>query len=137
MGLKVGTSDVGVYLGSEQIAGVSGVTLQEVMHTKRGNTYTYLYFDCRNVSTLHMRAGTLPSGVTIHMCGGDNNTFDDAGTNALTGTDIATYASGEEKDTDVTGYEYVAIEYIGSGSTARYAASGSAIISGAQAVKCQ
>ena len=139
MGLKVGTSEVGVYLGAEKLAGVGDVvTLEPFQHNKRTNTYSYLYFDCGEGATLHISDVTLGSGSELHVRVGDNLTFDDANENTLTGLALGTIANGEEKDFIVSGHRYASIQYINaSGQARRYGASGSCTISGAQAVKAQ
>lgn len=138
MGVKVGVSDVGVYLGAEKLAGVGGVTLEPFQNNKRVNTYTYLYFDCGSGATLHISNVNLASGSELHVRLGDVLTFDDAGENTLTGIALGNITSGEEKDFIVSGHRYASIQYINtSGNAQRYAASGSCTISGAQAVKCQ
>lgn len=139
MGVKVGASEVGVYLGAEKLAGLGGgVTLEPFQHNKRTNTYTYLYFDCGEGATLHISGVTLGSGSELHVRIGDDLTFDDANENTLTGLALGNIASGEEKDFIVSGHRYASIQYINaSGSAQRYAASGSCTISGAQAVKAQ
>ena len=139
MGVKVGTSEVGVYLGAEKLAGIGGgVTLEPFQHNKRANTYSYLYFDCGDGATLHVSGVTLASGSQLHIRLGDDLTFDDATENALTGIALGTIESGEEQDFIVSGHRYASIQYINaSGNAQRYAASGSCTISGAQAVKAQ
>lgn len=139
MGVKVGTSEVGIYLGAEKLAGLDGgVTLEPFQHNKRVNTYSYLYFDCGDGATLHISGVTLASGSQLHIRVGDDLTFDDNTENTLTGIALGNIASGEEKDFIVAGHRYASIQYINaSGTTQRYAASGSCTISGAQAVKAQ
>lgn len=139
MGVKVGVSEVGVYLGEEKLAGLGGgVTLESFQHNKRINTYSYLYFDCGDGATLHISGVTLGSGSQLHVRVGDDLTFDDANENTLTGLALGNIASGEERDFIVSGHRYASIQYIStSGNAQRYSASGSCTISGAQAVKAQ
>ena len=139
MGVKVGTSEVGVYLGAEKLAGVGGeVTLEPFQHNKRPNTYTYLYFDCGAGATLHISGVTLDAGSELYVRVGDDLTFDDASENTLTGVELGKMASGEEKDFIVSGHRYASIQYFRqSGTGNRYGASGSCTISGAQAVKAR
>lgn len=139
MGVKVGTSEVGVYLGAEKLAGIdAGVTLEPFQYDKRANTYSYLYFDCGDGATLHISDVNLVNVSQLHVTVGDDLTFDDATENALTGLDLGTIANGEEKDFIVSGHRYASIQYINASGTAlRYGASGSCTISGAQAVKAR
>lgn len=138
MGVKLGASEVGVYLGAEKLAGLGGgVTLEPFQHNKRANTYSYLYFDCGDGATLHISGVTLGSGSQLHVRVGDDLTFDDATDNTLTGIELGTIESGEQEFI-VSGHRYASIQYINaSGNAQRYAASGSCTISGAQAVKAQ
>ena len=139
MGVKVGASEVGVYLGAEKLAGLGGVvTLEPFQHSKRSDTYSYLYFDCGDGATLHISGVTLGSGSQLHVRVGDDLTFDDGNVNTLTGVALGNIASGEEKDFVVSGHRYASIQYINaSGTVPRYNASGSCTISGAPAVKAQ
>lgn len=139
MGVKLGASEVGVYLGAEKLAGLGGgVTLEPFQYNKRQNTYSYLYFDCGEGATLHVSGVTLGSGSEMHVRVGDDLSFDDNEAHTLTGIALGTIASGEEKDFIVSGHRYASIQLIMSTSTAqRYEASGACTVSGAQAVKAQ
>ena len=136
MGVKVGESEVGVYLGAEKLAGIGGLSLESVYIEKRASQYTSVYFDVRGINVIDVTAGTLPSGTTLHIAGGDNLTFDDNAQNNIAGTDIVTITSGATSNVNVQAFDYICIVFITTDSiNPRYLASGSCTVSGAQCVK--
>lgn len=137
MGVKVGASEVGVYLGSEKLAGLGGgVTLESVSVEKQASHYASIYFDVRGINSIDVTAGTLPSGTTLHIAGDDNLTFDDDARNSIAGTDITTITSGATSNVNVQAFDYVCIVFIASAAqNPRYLATGSCTVSGAQCVK--
>lgn len=137
MGVKVGTSEVGVYLGAEKLAGIDGgLTLESVSVEKQTSHYASVYFDVRGINSIDVTAGTLPSGTTLHIAGGDNLTFDDSAKNRIEGTDIATITSGATSNVNVQSFNYICIVFISTDAlNPRYLATGSCTVSGAQCVK--
>lgn len=137
MGVKVGTSEVGVYLGAEKLAGVGeALSLESVNVEKQKSHYASVYFDVRGINSIDVTAGTLPSGTTLHIVGGDNLTFDDNAKNNIEGTDIVTITSDATSNVNVQTFNYVCIVFISTDSlNPRYLASGICTVSGAQCVK--
>ena len=137
MGVKVGASEVGVYLGAEKLAGVGeALSLESVSVAKQNGVYSSVYFDVRGINVIDVTAGTLPSGTTLHIAGGDNLTFDDGAQNSIAGTDIVTITSGATSSVNVQAFDYVCIVFFAQNElNARYLATGSCTVSGAQCVK--
>lgn len=137
MSVKVGVSDVGVYLGAEKLAGIDGgITLESVSVEKQTAHFASVYFDVRGINSIEVTAGTLPSGTTLHVAGDDNLTFDDDAENSIAGTDITTITSGATSNVNVQAFDYVCLVFITSANlNPRYLATGTCTVSGAQCVK--
>ena len=137
MGVKVGVSEVGVYLGAEKLAGINGgVTLESVSVEKQAAHYASVYFDVRGINSIEVTVGTLPSDTTLHIAGDDNLTFDDDALNKIAGTDIITITSGATSNVNVSAFDYVCLVFITSATmNPRYLATGTCTVSGAQCVK--
>ena len=137
MGVKVGASEVGVYLGAEKLAGVGeALSIESVNVEKMDGHYASVYFDVRGINSIDVTAGTLPNDTTLHIAGGDNLTFDDSAQNSIAGTDIATITSGATSNVNVQAFSYVCIVFIKTDAlNKRYSATGSCTVSGAQCVK--
>lgn len=141
MSIKVGTSDVGVYIGSEKIAGIDvAPTFPSVEIVKKNANYNFLYFDCREVSTITVQNTSSNVNCNMIICygEGDDITFDDAGDNSLHGTTLATITPSNTMEVDVSEHNYIALEWYDTvQGNHRGSAVGTGIITGAPIIKLQ
>lgn len=139
MSVKVGSSDVGVYVGSEKIAGIeTSPSFPAVNIVKKNGNYNFLYLDCREVSTITVQNTSSVATCNMVICygEGDDITFDDADDNNLHGTTLSTITPSNTTEVDVSDHNYVALEwYDTAAGNHRGTAAGTGTISGAPIIK--